>query len=530
MRHIFKFLSAAAFSLLLFSCHNGGNSSGNDSIEEEDSTALARQELLKEPSRLPDTIYESAKSIDFKVQINDSTLPGNLNTLRDLYTDVPGAFTFRKGARRQADFGGVVSKAPTGIRVDWTFKTAENYSETQFGQWGGGSGWSGEPVYVEWPDSILSKMRANNAVYPDFSGKEIIVGSLCGNLYFIDFVSGKPSRPDIPGKNPLKGSVSLDPSLNGNLYVGQGVPVERPFGVFLVDLFTNKKDLFLPEDPKALRRWGAFDSSSVRAGQFQFFPAENGAVYKYLAEPGRMTQHSVLRYKINGAAPGIESSMAVYANYGVVCDNHGNIIAINLDTMNPVWLYKLGDDTDCTPLIVEEEGEPYLYVGCEIDRQGASGTANFVKLNLKDGSEVWISKLPGKQFTIANKHFDGGYYASPLLGRGDCEGMLFDFCVRNDERQNGELIAFDRKTGKILYQTKLKHYAWSSPVSFLDPDGKMYIVGGDCIGNMYIFDASNGNILFTERIGNNFESSPVVVGNSLVVGTRGNSIFKLTIE
>lgn len=524
-----KFVSLLFIAVLVSACHNAGNNNTSDSISECDSLA-SLEALRQEPPRLADTIYESAKAIDYKVTIEDTLISGELVSRKDLYLDAPGAFTFRKGSLRQADFGGKVDKYPSEIKTEWTFKTAESFSESNLGKWGGGTGWSGQPVYVDWPDSLLKKMKESGAVLPDFSGKEIIFGSLCGNLYFVDFTTGKPSRKEIPGKNPVKGSISLDPTLNGFLYVGEGVAVARPWGVYMVDLFSNHKEFLIPEDSKAWRHWGAFDSSSLRVGQFQFFPAENGSVYKYYVAEGKPKLHSVLRYRVAGAAPGIESSMAVYSNYGVICDNHGNIMALNLDNLQPVWLYKIGDDTDATPVIVQEDGGLFIYVGCEIDRQGVEGSANFVKLALNDGKEIWKSQLPGKRFDINGKHFDGGYYASPLLGSGNCKDFVYALCVRNNKGQNGELVAFERSSGKILFQTPLKHYAWSSPVSFLTPDNKMVIFAADCNGNVYLIDGEKGEIIFTDHVGANFESSPVVIGNSLVVGSRGNSIFKLTVE
>ena len=532
MKKINIFSTIAFFVLCTFigSC-NGKGSKDNNSDTITDSIQSAQTLIEKQLQRLSDTIFESAKTgVNFSVTVADTTVSGNLDNLNDMYADTPGAFTFRKGSRRDADFGGYIKSKPTKFTIDWTFKTEEPYRETSLGTWGGGTGWTGEPVYVEWPDTLLEKMKSNGAVYSDFSGKEIIFGSLCGKVYFLDYLSGKPSRKALPGVNPIKGSVSLDPSLNGNLYVGQGVPAERPFGAFLVDLFTNKVDFYRPEDPKAQRRWGAFDSSSVRVAQFLMVPGENGSIYKYIVAPGKLTLHSVLRYKVNGAAPGIESSMAVYSNYGFTCDNHGNILGINLDTMEPVWLYRLGDDIDSTPVVAEEDGIPYLYVGCEIDRQGTSGTANFVKLNATNGEEVWKLSLPGNRYDVNNKHFDGGYFSTSLLGTGNCKDLIFAQCVRNTKGQNGEFIAIDRKSGDIKYQIPLKHYGWSSPVGFLDENGSLYIVTADCAGNIYIIDGLTGEIIYVERVGSNFESSAVVNGNSLVIGSRGSSIFKITLE
>ncbi|MCM1349165.1 MAG: PQQ-binding-like beta-propeller repeat protein [Firmicutes bacterium] len=449
--------------------------------------------------------------------------------LTDYYSTAPGVFTFRGGLKRQADFGGTVSGTPSQIIVDWTFHTQEDYSQTSVGSWGGGTGWTGQPLYVEWPDSCLAKMKSSGVVESDFSGKEIMVGSLFGSVYFIDFNTGKASRKAIPVGNPIKGTISLDPTLNGNLYVGQGVPGKRPFGALAIDLYKNEQFHFFAEDPKAQRRWGAYDSSPLRIGQFLFRPGENGGFYKLTAKPGELAMHSVLRYTVGGSAPGIESSMAAYSNYGFIADNHGNILGVNLDNMKPVWLYQLGDDIDATPVIAVEDGTPYLYVGCEIDLQDA-GSAKFVKLNALNGEEVWLSQIEGRRHNIEKKHFDGGFYASAVLGEGNCENLLFTNCVKNTKGQNGCLVALDRTTGKIVYETPLKYYAWSSPVKFVNESGQMFIVTGDCTGNLYIINAADGKILATQHVGNNFESSPVIIGNQLVVGSRGNSIFKVSIK
>ena len=173
--------------------------------------------------------------------------------------------------------------------------------------------------------------------------------------------------------------------------------------------------------------------------------------------------------------------MAVYANYGFTADNGGNVLGINLDTMRPVWHYSMGDDTDCTPVVEIEDGHPYIYIGSEIDRQGTGGAA-LVKLDAATGREVWRTKVNGRRFETGKKHFDGGFYA------------------------------------------------WSSPVSFTDPNGKLWVVTGDCAGNLYLIDGRTGDIKTRRNVGNNFESSPVVVGNSLVVGSRGTTIYKISVN
>jgi hypothetical protein len=67
-------------------------------------------------------------------------------------------------------------------------------------------------------------------------------------------------------------------------------------------------------------------------------------------------------------------------------------------------------------------------------------------------------------------------------------------------------------------------------VAFYRPNGEMYIFTGDSSGNAYLIRGKTGEILFTEHMVNNFESSPVVIGNTMVVGSRGQEIYRFHIE
>ena len=76
----------------------------------------------------------------------------------------------------------------------------------------------------------------------------------------------------------------------------------------------------------------------------------------------------------------------------------------------------------------------------------------------------------------------------------------------------------------------MKHYAWSSPVGFYNEKNELFIVVGDTYGYLYLIEGKSGRVIYDERFGVNFESSPVVVGNTLVVGSRGQSVYKVHIE
>lgn len=515
--------SILLFSLAFQGCSlNLGKKTESDHTADPPRIATSAAETI---SAYPDTLYPSAAVVVFKVEQPDST-SGEISPLSDLYASAPGAFTFRKGQHRDAGFGGTVDSIPARIDTDWIFHTRQDFTPTEYGEWGGGTGWTGQPLYVEWPDSSLKRFRRAGM---GAAQREIIVGSLCGDIYCIDYETGKLTRDTIATGNPIKGTMSLDPTLNGNLYVGQGIPTENPMRALTIDLFSNSITHATGPDPKAYRGWHAYDSSPVRVGQFLFRPGENGTLYKYRVAPGRLRLHSALRYRVNGAAPGMEASMAVSRNYGYIGDNHGNVICVNLNNMQPVWRYKLPDDDDSTPVVCEEGGKPYVYVGCEVEHAGVE-EALYVKLDGLTGKPVWVNRTQAERTDVGSKHFDGGFYSSALPGKADCADLIFVNVVNNIKGRNGCFMAIDRATGKTRYATPLSCYAWSSPVGFTTGEGKYIVVTFDCAGYGYIIDGTTGRVLYTRHIGNNFESSPVVIANTLVIGSRGSEIYRLSLK
>lgn len=489
-------------------------------------------EVVKPIQHLPDTSYPSvAKYIKYKIDTMDREMPGYIEDLSDQYSDAPGYFTFRGAPDRSAPFKGRVTGRPSKVVVDWVFRTPYDTVKTYMGSWGGGTGWTGQPLYVNWPDSLVEKFKNSpSQVTEDFSNEEIMVASLARHVYFIDFQTGKASREPLSTMNPVKGTISLDPSLNGRLYVGQALPMST-IGALVLDLFKHETFNFFGRDPEAWRSWGAYDSSPVAVGDFMIRPGENGTIYKLERFADEFKIHSTLRYKDNGGAGGMESSMAVYRNYGYIGDNHGKILCVNLDNLKPVWVHDIHDDTDATPVVQEENGVPMVYASCEVDKQGANGYSNFTKLNGLSGEVIWCQAIPCHKRDWAGKLREGGMFATPYLGRGDCDSLIFtNMCFPEDHPNVSEFIAMNKFTGDIEYKITMDFYAWSSPVGFLNEDNELFVVTGDIIGNIYLIQGRTGEVIFKEHFGDNFESSPVVIDSSFVVGSRGTQIFKMHLE
>lgn len=515
-------LVLTVMSLCVLSCKGiTGKGGGADS----DSVAVPKIDTVM----LPDTAFQSVENLTYDVELLDSNASGVLNNLIDPYDTVPGVFMFRGGHYRDArTFSGKINGVPTKIVQDWAFTTAAR------GEWGGGSGWTGQPVYVKWPMALVNKFRqVSPGLTADFSDEEIIVGSLCGDVYFINYATGKQSRNPILVNNPIKGTISLDPAMNGSLYVGHGIPVHQPFGHLGLDLYKHEVVYTWGRDSKAKRGWGAYDSSPVVAGQFLFWPGENGSFYKYERKGnGELVMHSVLRYLVKGDhGAGIESSMAVYKNYGYLGDNHGDVLCVNLNTMKPVWHYDCHDDIDGSIVLEVENGVPYIYVGCEVDIQsGADAQTHLVKLNGLNGSAVWDWACPSRRSYQGKKHFDGGLYCTPLLGDGNCKNMIFASFNQLDGKGGSEFLAIDKKTGQLIYRKPLEFYAWSSPVGFYNEKNELYIVIGNSSGHLYLIRGKDGEILSNQVMSSNFESSPVVKDSAFVVGSRDGKIYRFHVE
>ena len=517
--------------LLFFSCMDQQKQPIEELTPEPEAVDSIPEVLVVEP--FPDTVFASAEKLLVQIDTIDKTIPSTLASIEDAYENKPGIFTFRGSASRIPYFSGYLTDDSIRFKVDWVFTTRTDGFKTSVGVFEGGSGWTGQALYVNWPDSLVERFKSNSeSACFNIHNQEIILASLCGDLYFIDFETGEKSRESYNVGNVLKGTPALNSDLNGHVYIGHGAKKETTFGTQVFDLFSHKMVNTFGTDPKAWRGWGGYDSSPVEAGGFLFRPAENGTIYKYYIGDGGYTLQSTLRYSTTEAkkSPGMESSMAVCRNYGYIGDNAGNILCINLNTMQPVWHYWNHDDTDASPIVEEEDGIPYVYTGCEVDHQGNEGNCYFVKLNGLTGELVWEDTIPCRKLHFGDNTSDGGMYVTPLIGGGDCEGMIFSAFCLHTAQTSGVFMAFDKKDGSEMYRINLKCYCWSSPVAFYNDRDEMFVFFCDVLGNVYLIKGKTGEIVATAKIGSNFEASPIIVDNKIIIGSRGNKIYKISLQ
>lgn len=463
----------------------------------------------------------------------DAVPPELAQVFPDDYAEVQGVLTFRGGPTRTAGSCGSREVKERKLEIVWMARTGEGTE-----RWGGGAGWTGEPVIVAWPEATRAAMRLRGGG----PAVEVIQGSLDGSVYFLDLATGRRTRPPLDTGNPIKGSVAVDPRGLPLLFVGQGFPGERPIGLRIYDLL-RRRQLYLLRgiDRLAPRRWGAFDGSGLvnRATDSYVVGGENGLLYvlklnsRFDAEARAVSvDPRVLRYRYKDDLDrhlGIESSIAAMRNLLFFADNGGIVQAVDGRTFAPRWVLRAGDDTDAS-LTVELEGDrPVLYTGTEVDKQGRQGLARIRKLDGLTGQVLWEREEPCARASGKRKT-DGGLVATPVIGRGDVADRVVFTLARCDGPDAGLILALAKTDGHELWRRHLERYAWSSPTDFASTDGHTYLLQAQVNGRLHLLDARDGAVLDTLQLRGFVEASPAVYDDMAVIVTRATRIYGVRVR
>lgn len=462
--------------------------------------------------------------------------PGHVFPLR--YNGIAGVTTFRGNAFRNAPSYGTALVREKRLRKVWQASTG-----VSGGRWGGGAGWTGQPAIVQWPSSLRSKMNLEEPYRSTNGLTEVIQASLAGKVYFWDLRTGKATREPISIGNPIKGSVAVHPNGIPILYVGDGIRERAQPGFRLFNLIDGKLLHFFPtDDGVAFRRWPGNDCSALfnSANDTMIVASENGLFHrielgtKWDPETGKLSVEPTqvkFRYKSKTTREqGIENSVAVYKNFAYFTNNGGDLVCLDLTSMKPVWNRDVQDDSDASCVIdVEAENRWAVYTGCEVDKQGTKGWCYIRKFDGQTGKPLWTNKY--RCLTILGAHpVNGGLLATPIVGKNQASDRIVVSLARYERMNAGLLVALDKKTGKEIWRHPLTNYAWSSPVDFYDPEGRMYIVQCTSAGEMKLIDGQNGRLLHELNFGANIEASPAIFGDMLVVAARGTQVYGVRIQ
>lgn len=454
------------------------------------------------------------------------------------YNSVEGVLSFRGNNYRNTAAYGLANVSEKKLEILWDKSIGSIDSWT-------GVGWTGQPALVKWPEETKSVMNITSEKKAKKDLVEVIYGTLDGNIYFLDLEDGQNTRSPINTGFSMKGSVAVDPRGYPLLYSGQGINSNRGvYSDFKFRIFSliDQKQLYTisGSDPYQYRNWGAFDSNPLIDGKTDTLieAGENGIIYtaklntKYNPEEKTISiqpEFANFRYKSPYyTSIGVENSPVGYKNLLFFTDNSGLLQCLDVNTLTPVWVHYVNDDSDATMILEEvSDNEVYLYTACEVDIQRSGGLSYMRKFNALTGEKIWENSIQ----CFYDKDVNGGALASPVIGEMNVSDYVYFNIARTAENPwGGILYCFDKTTGQTVWEKQLGYYCWSSPVAVYDYNRNGYLIVCDSGGYMHLMDAKTGESYDKIFLGANMEGSPAVYDNTIVIGTRGQQIFGVKIK
>lgn len=463
------------------------------------------------------------------------------------YTATEGVITFRGNNYRTSPSYGIakLEEKKFDTKNQWYVNTG-SLNKTAYGgdgEWSG-SCWTGQPLIVRWEEATRQAMNLYEEKKQKDGLTEVIYATCDGNIYFLDLEDGSPTRDKISLGFPVKGTGSLYPSGIPLYFVGAGDSMGDDCArAFIVDLIEGKiiyeygydDEFSVREDNN---RFHAYDSSPLIDVETDTLiqPGENGILYtmklntkydgtKVSVSPEKMVKwrYTTKHSREDNYWLGMESSAAAWKGYLYLADNCADLMCIDLNTMEVVWVQDTIDDTNASPVfeINEEEGTAYIYISTSLHftkDDKSSGELKLFKINAATGEIVW--EIPYTCETVSL--VSGGVQATALLGEKNLSDLVYFAIARTGGLDRGQLVAIDTKTGEEAWHCDMEYYTWSSPIALYDENGDGYIILCDSKGNMFLIDGRTGTLYDRINLGGaNIEASPAAFENTIVVGTRG---------
>lgn len=406
-----------------------------------------------------------------------------------------------------------------------------------------GLGWTGQPAVYERADGIT----------------EVIFGAYDRQVHFVDAATGKATRPPFPTGDIIKGSVTVDPDGFPLLYFGSR---DNKYRIVALDRDVPTELFHLNGNKVRRRLWNDdWDSNGAIVSDRLFIGGENSWFYVVKLNRGRDSQGKVkidpvveiempgwteemmkmLHPEKRDTMVSIESSPVVIGNRAYWTNSGGMVVGIDWTKVRNkqadiVFTFWTGDDVDSTP-VVDEKGHLYISVQKELEN-GRSGRASrerveeigqLIKLDPMNQMNplMWSVAIPSKR-----QGDKGGIWSTPALDLK--RGLLIV------TTHPGDLLAVDRNTGREIWRTRLGHHEWSSPLVI----GDSLIVGRCLHSGVQAFDlgiygpsggpGSSGPVpptLWTTQAPRGcVESTPTMWRGRLYVGSRDGYFYGLAAE
>jgi outer membrane protein assembly factor BamB len=235
-------------------------------------------------------------------------------------------------------------------------------------------------------------------------------------------------------------------------------------------------------------------ASPTVQGQIMYIAGGNsGQIFGYQFDDKGLQTDPLYTYPKSGtlSAPIIGNMTLVGGNiYFATSD--GNVYSLKADSLYLNWVIKIDSKIWSAPAV---DGDT-LYITCF--------NKNVYALNTSDGSHKWAFKT------------DGSINSTPLISDGK---VYFGDYSRH-------FYALDAATGNMDWQYpnddtnpgNPKNWFWAAPV-----EHNSIIYAANLDGNVYAMDAATGKLVNTYDVGDSISSSPIVVGDYVVLATAVES-------
>jgi outer membrane protein assembly factor BamB len=371
-----------------------------------------------------------------------------------------------------------------------------------------GTGWTGQPVVWERPDGVT----------------EVIFGAYDKAVHFLDAETGAELRPSFRVGDIIKGSVTLDPDGFPLLYFGSRdnrlriVALDRPEPTELWGLEASAVDGIWNDD---------WDGNPVVIDDVMYVGGENGWFFairlnRTVGSDGLVAVSPEILFQSPGwnsellAQVGrnvsIESSVMVTGQVAYIANSGGRVLGFDISNIlagetTEAFDFWAGDDTDAT-LVSDDEGHIYVAVEEERKNERSRELGQLIKLDpAADDPYLWGVPVPGEDDV-------GGLWATPALG----DGVLYA------STHPGQLLAVDTANGEVLWEEEIGWHAWSSPVVIGDA-----LLVATCEGELRSYDLSeprhpqaNWTLQLSESC---IESTPAVWKGMIFVGARDGKFY-----
>ncbi|MBN8540885.1 MAG: hypothetical protein J0L82_10905 [Deltaproteobacteria bacterium] len=405
------------------------------------------------------------KNSEFTLDLRTSSKPEDVGRP---WGAVQGLTMFRGNPSRT--FYGTGPVMPAVPKVLWRYPDRPMCSESCVGkndckQWCG-SGWTGQPVVYQRADGIT----------------EVIFGAYDRQVHFVNASNGQPTRNPFPTGDIIKGSVTIDPDGFPLLYFGSR---DNKYRILALDR-GDAVEVYSLDAYKVRRRlWNDdWDSNGSIVDDRLFVGGENSWFYvvklnRKLESDNRVSVKPEIEVQMPGWTEemlemlhpdkrdtmiSIESSPVVFGKRAYWTNSGGMVVGVDWTRVKNkhaeiVFTFWAGDDADATP-IMDEKGHLYVAVQKELDngrgvrasRQRVEEIGQLIKLdpNNQVNPILWSAQVPSR-----SENDDGGIWSTPAL---DLKRNAIVVTTHP-----GDLISYDRFTGREMWRKKLGHHEWSSP-------------------------------------------------------------------